>query len=104
MFMGDQQIAGSGFRTFEPASPWLPLLLFDCFEQGYVLLSARRKQNPVLLQQAPIFHQSSLDVGGCGFVHPDVEKNGSLSRRLHGRYGWIRIVSDASPGIDGGRP
>ena len=84
--MGDQQIAGSGFCAFEPSSPRFPMLLVDGFEQVVVLLPASRKQNAVFLQQAPVFNQSFLDVGGGGFVHPDVEKHNSLLWR-RGRHG-----------------
>ena len=85
-FMGDQQIARFGFCTFEPSSPRLPLLLVDGLEQDVVLLSASRKQNTVFFQQALVFHQPFLDVGGGGFVHPDVEKHSSLRcpRGCHG--------------------
>ena len=102
-FMGDQQIARPDFRTFQPSSPWFPSLLDDGLEQGVVLLSASRKQNAVFLQQIPIFHQPPLDVSGGGFVHPDVEKHGSLRwrRGRHGRQDRIGTVSDGSPWVGG---
>ena len=102
--VGEEEMTVATCGSLEPASPGFPSFLGNGLQEAIVLASFCGQKESALAHQTPVFAEPSLHVGGCGFVHPDVENHGSLGWR-GGRYGRhhdrISIVSDGSTALVG---